>query len=251
MKLAIIGCGAIGSIIAKEFKEDVEFLYDIDKNKSIKLAKDLGSKVKVANKFDEILESDVSLVVECASQKAVLEYGFKVIESAKDFMILSVGALVDLNFFEKLKQKAEYHKRRIYIPSGAVAGIDAIKAVKDKVSEIILITRKNPASFGLDLKEEKTIFDGYAKEAVKLFPKNINVSATISIAGVGFDKTKVKIIADPEVKQNIHQIFVKGEFGEFSLEVKNVKISEQTSYLSALSAISLIKELKSPVKIGS
>jgi aspartate dehydrogenase len=96
------------------------------------------------------------------------------------------------------------------------------------------------------------LFEGFAREAVKKFPKNINVAATLSLAGMGFDKTRVRIIVDPQISTNIHHIFVKGDFGEMVLETRNKPFphNPKTSYLAALSAISAVKKIIDTVWIG-
>jgi aspartate dehydrogenase len=250
VRIGIIGCGAIGSVIAKEMDGKVVALYDVDENRAIKLANSLKFKPKVARTFEEFVSCDIDLVVECASQKAVKEYAERILESGKDLMILSVGAL-DNSFLERLRSVAIKNGRRIYIPSGAIVGIDGIKAVAGKISEITLTTIKNPKSFGIDADDRRILFEGNAKDAVRMFPQNVNVSATVSLAGVGFERTKVRIIADPSVEENIHEIRVVGEFGEFVTITKNTKLNERTSYLAALSAIRMIKNLEEVVVIGT
>jgi aspartate dehydrogenase len=155
---------------------------------------------------------------------------------------------------------------KIYLPSGAVLGIDGIKAAKlAKVSEITLTTTKNPRAFkGNDylksrnidigkIKRAKVLFAGSAEEAVKYFPENINVASSIALAGIGANKTKVKIVAEPKVNENIHMITVKGAFGEFQIKTKNVVCPDnpKTSYLAALSAIATIKKILEPMQLGT
>lgn len=97
------------------------------------------------------------------------------------------------------------------------------------------------------------MYEGPAREAVRKFPANVNVAATLSLAGIGLDKTKVKIVADPEVKNNIHEISVQGDFGELKTRVENVPSPQnpKTSYLAALSAIATLKKITDGVEIGT
>ncbi len=250
LRIGLIGCGAIGSVIARNMDGKVAVLFDLVEDKALKLANSLKFKPKVAKTFEEFISYDTNLVVEAASQKAVRDYAERILESGKDLMILSVGAL-DEEFLGRLRDVASKKGRRIYVPSGAVVGIDGIKAVSDKISEVILTTRKNPKSFGLNVDEYRILFEGNARDAVKLYPQNVNVAATVSLAGVGFERTKVKIIADPSVNENVHEIRVLGEFGEIITIAKNVKLSERTSYLAALSAIRMLKNLEDVVVIGT
>ena len=164
------------------------------------------------------------------------------------------------------QKKAMKKKRKLYIPSGAVVGIDGVKAASiGKIEEVTLTTIKNPKSIaqtpflkkkGIDLKKinRKTVlYEGYAKEAVRYFSTNINVAATLSYAGIGPRKTKVRLIADPKVKENIHEIRVKGNFGEIVTRAKNLPSPQnpKTSYLAVLSAIRTLKKILEPVQLGT
>ncbi|MEW6069165.1 MAG: aspartate dehydrogenase [Candidatus Thermoplasmatota archaeon] len=268
MDIGIIGVGAIGSILAKALDklEGIEevWLFDRRAEKALDVAKKL-SKARVASNAKELIEN-VELVVEAASQQAVREYSYQVLSAEKDLMIMSVGALSDSTLKVELERVAFQKSRKIYLPSGAVLGIDGIKAAKlARIDEIILTTVKSPRAFkgneylkrkNIDVeavKKETILFTGNAEEAVKYFPDNINVASCIALAGVGAEKTKVKIIADPKIKENIHRISVRGSFGEFQTETKNVvcPANPKTSYLAALSAIATIKKILEPIQIGT
>lgn len=258
LKIGIIGYGNIGKTIVKAIQEEkikceINGIFDI---KKLDLKDNIIS-LKFFNNIDEFLKQDIDLVVEAASQIAVKEYGLKILKNNKNLMIMSVGALEDEKLLHQLKNEAEKRNLNIYIPSGAIAGIDAIRAANlGEIEKAEIITRKNPKSLPnefSDTKEEKIIYIGNAQEAVKKFPFNINVAATLSLAGIGFEKTEVKIIADPNVNQNIHEIHVKGKFGEILAITKSVPSPEnpKTSYLASLSAIALIKKISENFKIGS
>jgi len=255
MKIGIIGCGAIGNDVAlaiDEFEEiEKIYLYDVIEEK----AKNLAAKLKKGEfkHVDEFLPL-VDVVFEAASQKAVYEYAEKVIKAGKDLIIMSIGSLFDDEFREKLIKIAKEKGRKIYLPSGAVAGIDGIKAASiGGLDEVTLVTTKSPESLGQHLDKRTIIFEGNAREAVKKFPRNINVAACLSLAGIGFDKTRVKIVADPVVKYNSHKILAHGKFGRLRAEVENLPNpnNPKTSYLASLSAIALIKKIISPLQIGA
>jgi aspartate dehydrogenase len=268
MKVGLIGCGAIGNVIAKaidEGEEELVAVYDLIESKSFELVSKLREKPEITRSFDEFVSKDMDVVIEAASQQAVREYAERVLESGKDFMVMSVGAFVDEDLLTKLRKIAKEKKRRIYIPSGAVVGIDAMKAVSARIEEVILITRKHPNSLRgapffeknqMDIDEIESptlLFEGSAREAVKLFPQNVNIAAVISIAGIGFSKTKVRIIADPAIDKNIHEIRIRGEFGEIVTIAKNVKCPEnpKTSYLAALSAVRTLRNASESIIIGT
>ncbi len=250
MKVGIVGCGAIGSFVARWLSKANGFelvsIFDIDREKALKLSKEL--KINAAKDIDDFLKNDMDVVVEAASQQAVFDYAEKVLISGKDLIVLSVGAFADEEFYDKIRDLAIKLGRRIYIPSGALAGIDAIRAVADYVEEVILVTRKNPSSFGVS--EKGVIFEGNAKEAARLYPRNLNVASTLGIA-VGFDKVKVVAIAE-EVEENIHEIVAKGRFGEIRIIVKNRKMDDnpKTSYLAALSVIKTLENIKGSIVVG-
>lgn len=215
MRLGIIGCGSIGNFVAEEvvrsgFAELVA-VYDIE----FKRAKEVAEKcnTKPCNTFDDFISNEFDVVLESASQQAVKEYAVRILEKT-NLIVMSAGALVDTNLLLDIIEVAKKNSRKVWIPSGAVAGIDAIKAVSWCAKEVRLVTRKNPSNLGLKCEDERIVFEGDVREAVKKFPKNINVAAVVSLAGAGFDKTRVRIIADPSVNENIHEIELIGPFGK-------------------------------------
>lgn len=264
MKVGLLGCGNIGKEIVKvvnegKIKLDIISLFDKKKKKAERLAQELQPQPKVSSNMESFLKG-VELVVEAASQEAVESYALKILQEGKDLMIMSVGALQDNSLREKLGKICKEKKRKIYIPSGAIVGIDGLKAGKmGKIHSVTLTTRKNPQSLqGMEtVKEETLVFEGSGREAVKKFPKNINVAATLSLVGIGFEETKVKIVADPKVKHNIHEIKIKGSFGEISSKSKNVPSpnNPKTSYIAVLSAIANLKKIsqrrRGGLKIGT
>lgn len=251
MKIAIIGCGFIGRTIVEAIKSgslqaEVLCAFDEDESK----ANSLG--VPAAKSFHDLLRSDAELVVECASQSAVGDYAVEVLNSKKSLMVMSMGALADDAFLKKLESAAKKNGVKIYLPSGAIGALDAVySAAIGELKAVSLTTRKPPASLGVSAKKETVLFDGFAREAVKKFPQNINVAATLSLAGIGFDRTRVRIIADPKVTRNIHEISASGDFGQLSFRVENLPSKNpKTSLLAALSAIACLKKISSPIQIG-
>jgi len=247
MKIGIIGCGYIGSMIAENFKKDVLACYDRNTERMDKLSHIVNRDIKCS--FEEILKMDLDLVVESASIDAVRNLVPDLLKSGKDVMIMSVGALADHELFSTLKKIASENECRIYIPHGAVGALDAIRSASlQGIEKIVLTTRKNPEALGMSVLKEKTVFEGYASEAIKKFPKNINVSVALSLASE--KEVYVKIIADPSIETNIHEIYVKGAFGKMNLIFENLPSeNKRTSILAALSAINLIRTLKSEIVI--
>ncbi|WP_369682637.1 aspartate dehydrogenase [Methanosphaera cuniculi] len=256
INIGIIGCGSIAKTLVNfqlEGKMDVNlaYFYDMNVENARQLADQIGA--KAINSVDELIEKS-DLILESASQGAVKSVIPQVVESGVDVIIMSVGALMDEEFRCNLEKLASDNNATIYLPTGAITGIDTVKAARmGEIYEVSLTTRKPPVSLGitLDDDEEKVLFEGKASEAVEKFPKNINVSSTLSLAsGINVD---VKIIADPKIKNNTHEIHLKGSFGELTTITSNVSSPEnpKTSMLAAFSAASLLNKLSKTIQIGS
>ncbi len=270
-KIAILGCGAIGTQIASaidsgKIPAQLTQIYDQSKEAAEKLVSKLNNKPLIVENSHLLSTGPVDLVVETASQQAVKDVALSVLQNKKDLMIMSVGALLDESIFEVLSEACKEFNKKVILPSGAIAGLDAIKSVKNELDSVILTTTKNPNSLkgakffetsDIDLdKIEKatTIFEGTAYEAVKLFPANINVAALLSLVGIGNEKTKVKIITDPATTKNTHQIEAIGKFGKMNFSIQNIpdETNPKTSRLAILSSIeTLRKYCSNGISIGT
>ena len=243
MKISIIGLGAIGSFVAEKVQKDktlkLAAVFDSDENKLRKFNKKIAF-----SSFDKFLKVKTDLVVEAASAEAVKKYALQILKK-NDLLILSVAALADKNVVKKINSTAKKYKTKLFIPSGAIIGIDGIIAVKDLLDEVEIDTRKPPRGFGRDDKKETVLFEGSARKGVPKYPQNVNVAATLSLAGIGFDKTKLRIVSDPAAKANQHTIRAKGSLGEFFIQVKALPSKNpKTSSLAAYSAFAKIKEIE-------
>jgi aspartate dehydrogenase len=255
----VIGCGNIGTILARAVKDgrlgvEIGAIYDIRSANSEKLARILGSPEVCKRDFGEFVSADLDLVVEAASISAVRDYGKAVLSKGRDLLVLSVGALLDDELRESMLVVARKTGCRIIVPSGAIGGLDLLKSASvGDIQEVVLTTTKNPASLDEvgDLGKRKVVFEGNADEAIEQFPKNINVAAAISLASGA--KLRVRIVADPRVSTNTHEIKAKGAFGEMVLRVSNVPSPDnpKTSYLAALSVIRTIQGLGEALVIGT
>lgn len=275
--ISIIGCGAIGSEVALSVDRMMIGNVIISSFLDIKLenAEILKSKLSnnnpiVFNNFSDYIKSDtlkdVDLVVEAASQSALTSYLNPIILLKKDILVMSVGAFANPDFFSEVVKNVEKNDINLYVPSGAIAGIDAIKSVRNSISYVTLTTTKNPDSLKdspffkktnltLDsIKKRTLIFEGSAIEAVQNFPANVNVAALLGLASIGVEKTKVNVIADPSLRINKHEIKVIGKFGELIVRVKNVPsaTNPKTSYLAILSVIELLRSITTKgIKYGT
>ena len=273
LKVALIGCGTIGTVLARAIDRgeagevELAWLYDLKPEKSATLAKKLRSKPKLAKNATEIFaDKSTDLVIEAASQLAVEQYSLDVLKSNKDLMVMSVGAFGDEKLLAHVSEEARRAGRRVHVPSGAILGVDGIKAAAlGGVQRAILTTRKPPKALAYSahvkkkgikltkLRKPLLVYEGSAREAVKAFPESVNVAATLSLVGIGFDKTRVRIVADPRLNRNVHEIRVQGKAGEFITEARNVPSPEnpRTSYLAALSAIRALRNLTETMRIGT
>jgi aspartate dehydrogenase len=238
--VGIIGCGAIGTLIAEAVEKGIVpcdrlMLYDIDKSKSEKLERRLHIPATVTTGVEEMIKLKPTVIVEAASQQAARECMGKIVAENVELIVMSVGALLDMGI------KSD----RIHISSGAIGGLDAISSANlAEVEEVVLTTRKNPGVLGLADQQEKLIYEGDAQEAVRRFPREMNVAATLALT-VEPEKVRVRIISDPRVHRNVHEITVKWKYGQMFLQFSNDPHPEnpKTSALSAWSAIRLLKQI--------
>ncbi len=201
--------------------------------------------------------------MEAASAKVSGDILVKCIETGRDCMIMSVGGLIGR---EDLLKIAGEKNVKVYIPSGALCGIDGLKSASaGRINSVTLTTRK-PIK-GLEgapyLKEkninlsaitgETVIFEGTAEDAIKGFPQNVNVSAALSLAGIGAKKTRVRIVTSPLYTKNIHEVEIDGECGKIFTRTENVpsKSNPKTSELAVFSAITTLAGITSSVRIGT
>ena len=265
-RVGIIGYGSIGKeIIAATSRNEIQnarivALFDKESTVFNKVDYDNGE-LNLFSDFDEFYNSDIysniDIIIECASKGAIKEYGKKIIDSKKDLIVLSVGAFSDEKYLIELQNLSNLNNTKILIPSGAIAGLDSIRSVKKYLNTLTIVTTKNPKSLiGApyfnsskiridEILKETVLFEGNAVDAIELFPANVNVAVSVALAGIGLVKTQVKIVADPTLSVNKHEIVGEGTFGKIQIVVQNIPSpsNPRTSYLASLSAIECLRGL--------
>ena len=239
-KVGLIGCGAIGTVLAEAVERklvvcDELVVFDVDTAKAQKLKAALDFPVKIVANVEELLVAKPKVVVEAASQQAVQEYYDQILAANVDLIVMSTGALLGLNT----------ESRKVHFSSGAIGGLDALaSAALAGIDEVTLTSRKNPKALEKTNLEEAIVYEGYAEEAAKVFPREMNVAATLALT-VKPVKVKVKVVSDPTVKHNTHEIRVKWGFGEMFMRFANDPHPDNphTSALAAWSAIKLLQKL--------
>jgi aspartate dehydrogenase len=258
-RIGIIGCGAMGSEIAGYISRNLQdratvaAVCDIDPKKAEALSNMIKPRPLIGTIDELISKSD--LVIEASSADISGEIAEKADSLKKDVLIMSTGGLLKK---QHLIEKINSGCSRIHIPSGAVCGLDGLKsAMSGAVRSVTLVTRKPLKGLAdspylkeknIDLEKiyrETLLFSGTARDAIRYFPQNVNVAVTLSIYGLGADRTNVKIFTSPEYTKNIHEIEVEGEFGRFWTKTENVPsmVNPKTSQLAIFSAIAKIKEI--------
>jgi aspartate dehydrogenase len=269
LKIGIVGCGAIGSSLAKEIvsgmrkQASLTALFDIRPEKAQLLSRKLTRDTKLCVSNLKALIKRCDLVIEASSAKASWEIARQALSGGCKVMVMSVGGMV--GHLDELYALSSKNNTMVYFPSGAISGIDALKAANiGKVQKVVLTTRKHPDAFkGVEyvsknfkltgLKQDKLLFKGSAALAVKYFPQNVNVAAVLGLAGIGMRKTSVRIIACPKVKKNIHEIEIESTAAKVFTRTENILHPQnpKTSYLAVLSAIATLKQILQPIKIGT
>ena len=265
-RVGIIGYGSIGKeIIAATRRHEIpnaKIVALFDKESTVFNSVDYDTgELHLFSDFDEFynskIYSNIDIIMECASKGAIKEYGKKIIDSKKDLIVLSVGAFSDEKYLIELQNLSNLNNTKILIPTGAIAGLDSIRSVKKYLNTLTIVTTKNPKSLiGApyfktskiridEILKETVLFEGNAVDAIELFPANVNVAVSVALAGIGLVKTQVKIVADPTLSVNKHEIVGEGTFGKIQIVVQNIPSpsNPRTSYLASLSAIECLRGL--------
>lgn len=255
VRVGIIGCGAIGSQVARAASsmEDIQevHLYDLDPLSLEEVAKEVRG---IASPDAATLVANCDVVVEAANKGVVQTSILSALQQGKRALVLTVGALADDELRATLLAAARENHTKLHLPSGAIMGVDGLRAAAEgHVKSVTLVTTKPNAGLSQDVDRWTLLFNGCARDAVEAFPKNVNVAATLAMAGVGFDSTWVQVAVDPLAALNSHKVIIEGDFGRARIEVENLPspTNPRTSYLASLSAIAALRRIVSPIEVGA
>ncbi|MFQ5913963.1 MAG: aspartate dehydrogenase [Nitrospinota bacterium] len=266
LRIGLVGCGAIGRAVAKgvereDFPAELAGLTSRTRDSALNLSAELASSPPVLDLPDLLAASD--LIVEAVSPESARSVIEQTLRANRDILVLTVGALI---LHPELLELAREGENVIHVPSGAIVGLDSVKsAAMGELRRVVLTCTKSKKSFrgdpevkrqGIDLDSLKApcvLFEGSAREAIKKFPANVNISSALSLAGIGADRTWVRVVVDPQAERTVNEIEVEGEFGRFVTRAENVLSPEnpKTSHLVGLSALATIRRIVDPVRVGT
>jgi aspartate dehydrogenase len=271
IRVGLIGCGVIGGFVLEAFAAGkmnpaqlVMICQRSDRPAERKKALALG--IKWVSKAEPLWNEKLDVIVEAASHEALEEHGVRILKAGMDLVPVSIGALVDSQLLGRLIDAATESGSRLHLPSGGIGGLDAIQGlVLQGVEEISMTTRKPPLAWkgipyvdqlGLDMDKitaPTLLYEGPARDCVKKFPQSINIAAALSLAGIGFEKTMIRILADPGITHNTHEIHYQGEAGRLTMKFENVPVpaNPKTTYLACLSVLAALKNIRSSYRVGT
>ncbi len=257
LRVGMIGLGSIGqdlvSLVDEAAPHEIELVgavvRDLDKP---------GRPLPVVRSIDDLLDRDPDVFLEVAGHEGLRQHGIPVLEKGYNLYFLAVGALADPAFEEAFHKAASSSKGQARIVSGAIGALDAISGAfvggLDRVQHTV---RKPPATLlgpdeGALVTEPRDVFRGSAREAALAYPESVNVTAAVSMAGVGFDRTEVVVTVDPAVTRNVHIVEAEGVFGSLRFEIQNVpsKRNPKSGALVAMSALQQLLRIREPIAVG-
>jgi aspartate dehydrogenase len=271
MRVGLIGGGVIARLFLEQAQrgtmsdaEVVAVMGRSERSRAKALAREFA--ITFVTERDDLIASRPQVVIEAASHVAVHEHVEALLSSGIAVIVLSAGAFVDDRLRERVERAAARHHALLYVPSGGIGGLDALKAAcAAGANEVSISVTKPPAGWknipyverlGIDLDRldrAVTLFDGTAREGVPHFPANVNIAAALSLAGIGFDRTHLTVVADPALAFNTHFIRIRGPTGSIDLRFENLPSpnNPKTAMLACFSALAALKQFNSPVRYGT
>lgn len=260
MKIALIGNGAISQFVQSALREiDADLSALIMRRERVDGMQGAEGVAVVAS-VDELPEG-VTHVIDCAGHAGLRQHGPKALARGCDVITVSIGALADADLLSDLEKSARSGGSRLHLASGAIGGLDALRAARcGDLGTVRYVGRKPPEGWkgspaedvvdlSAPLNHAQVHFIGTARDAALRYPKNANVAAAVALAGVGFERTEVELVADPNTQTNVHEIHAQGDFGSFRFEIsgKTLPDNPRSSALAAMSVVAAIVEARQPI----
>ncbi len=272
MRIGVIGGGTIARLVLENVQRGALGAFEVvallgrpgGAPRGRALAGEFG--LNYVEQRQDLIGARPQAVIQAASHEAVRQHLVALLEAGIGVVVLSAGALIDDALRLAAERAAERSGALLYVPSGGIGGLDVLKtACLAGVEEASIQVAKPPAAwkgiayveskgFRLDgLKAPLTLFDGTAREGVPHFPQNVNIAAILSLGGIGADRTRLKVVADPALELNTHTIRVAGRAGRFTLVLENVPAPDnpKTSWLACYSALAALKSLQPGARYGT
>ncbi|HLI10049.1 MAG TPA: aspartate dehydrogenase [Alphaproteobacteria bacterium] len=265
-KVALIGLGAIGRFVLERLAYNARGITVagalVRPEKVAESRTILPNNIPAVGSAIELAAIKPNLVVECAGHAAVHQYGEAILSEGIDLAVVSIGAMADAELRGRLVAAAQSSGAQLILPAGAIAGVDALAAARrDGLARVTYRSRKPPLAWKgtyaetvcdiASIRDATVLFEGNAEEAARLYPQNANVAATVALAGLGFEATRVRLVADPRAAGNVHLIDAEGAFGRFTITLfgRPLPDNPKTSTLAALSILRTIENRAAAVVI--
>jgi aspartate dehydrogenase len=262
-RVGLIGAGAIGRDVIALLRRNLAKSVEVP----VVLARSARSDEDppITASIDAFLNERLDAVIEGAGHAALIAHGERILDAGAHLVVTSTGAFAsDTGLLERLAMGAQRNGRKLLLASAGIGAVDILAGAAEGGLERVKITvRKDPSAwFGTPAEQEidleklggpTVIFDGTAQEGAALYPKNVNISATVALAGVGLERTHLVIVADPTITTHVVEVEAEGAFGKFRF-IEDVAISEsnpKTGKLVAMAVVKTIRNLASPVVIGA
>jgi aspartate dehydrogenase len=267
VRVGLLGGGVIARLFLEQCTSGVEIVAlagRSERSRGKALAREFGVPFVIGAK--DLVAARPEIVIEAASHEAVREHAETLLSEGIALIVLSGGALCDDALRARLERASIERRAPLYVPSGGIGGLDALKAAcAAGVDEVSIAVTKPPAAWKgipyvdrmkIDLDRlggPVTLFEGSAPEGVPHFPANVNIAAVLSLAGIGFDRTHLKVVADPALRFNTHFITIRGRTGTIELRFESVPSPDnpKTAMLACYSALAAFRQFSSPVRYGT
>jgi aspartate dehydrogenase len=261
MKLALIGVGGLGRLVCEQLRKDadIEFVGIVARPAQRESVQAILGNVPLVNSPLALLALKPQLVVECASHAAFREYAEPVLKAGIDLIAVSVGVLADAEYRERVLATARRGGSTLEIPAGAIGAIDVISAARHAgLTRVVYVTRKSPRAWKgtpaetmIDLGSvtaPELFYDENAGHAATLFTEKANVTATLALAGIGFEATRVQFWADPTVTQSVHRIEAEGACGKLVIDLAN-NVAPADGKASLQTAMSIVQSVRNRLAV--